>query len=93
MDDFKSLSKKYFNLLDERKKDSRIYKPYQLIGLQLANILNDPKHKSLYIKLAKDRDNSMLLNLAERIAEKNNINNKGAYFMSALKDLPKKSNK
>lgn len=89
MEDFKTASEDYFKLLEERKKQSRVYKSYQLTGLELARILNDDKHKSLYIKLAKDYDDQSLLKLAKRIAEQEKIEKKGAYFMKALKNLKK----
>lgn len=90
MEDFKAASKKYFLTLKERKDESKIYKPYQLIGLQIADILNDRAHKSLYIKLAKTRNNTFLLSLARRIAERRDIENMGAYFMKMLKEYTEK---
>jgi len=60
----------------------------------LARILNDEKHKSLYIKLAKEYNGEKLVNLARRVAEKKNIKNRGAYFMKILtKELGKGKNK
>jgi hypothetical protein len=71
----------YQDLLKKRAKESKVYAPYQLTGLMLAEILEDKKHKSLYIKLAKNYEESKLIRLAKSIAEKKNIKNKGAYFM------------
>jgi len=79
-----NLKASYLKKLKERKIRSRTYKKYQFIGLELARILNDNGHKSLYIKLAKDRDNEELLRLAKETAERPNIDNKGAYFMRML---------
>jgi hypothetical protein len=76
--------------LARRAKESHIYKKYQLTGLQIADILEDRKHKALYIKLAKERDPERLLVAAKGIAENKNIRNKGAYFMTVLKDAPRK---
>ncbi|MEK7115003.1 MAG: hypothetical protein AAB847_01445 [Patescibacteria group bacterium] len=81
MDKFEDLSGKYLETLTERSKKSKIYKSYQLLGLTLAEILDDNKHKSIYMKMAKKHNGSHLLHLAKKIAEKKNIINKGAYFM------------
>lgn len=74
----------YFKKLKERAKKSHVYRKYQLIGLEIAQILGDEKHKSLYIKLAKERSAEKLLRLAKEIAERKNVENKGAYFMFCL---------
>lgn len=87
MENFKEAGQKYIKLLEERSKTSKVYKPYQLTGLFLAELLEDQSHKSLYMKLAKEYDNTDLMIAARDIAEKENIQNKGAYFMSILKDL------
>ncbi|MBU6500936.1 MAG: hypothetical protein KGJ89_02320 [Patescibacteria group bacterium] len=76
---------KYLTELKKRGKESKVYKKYQLVGLSIAEILNDDKHKSLYIKLAKNGDTEKLLRLAKEVAEKKNVKNKGAYFMSIYK--------
>lgn len=80
----------YLEKLRTRKKDSHVYRRYQLIGLQIADILHDRPHKALYIKLAKERNPERLLELAKSVAERKNIERKGAYFMSCL---PKKQKK
>ncbi len=84
MDPFDLLSENYFEEIDDRAKKSKVYKSYQLIGLQIAELLGDNKYKALYIKLAKKYDNTHLLNLAKSVSENKNIKNKGAYFMSIL---------
>lgn len=71
----------YLKELKRRARESRVYKKYQLTGLEIAQILEDEKHKSLYIKLAKENDSRKLLELAKNIAERKNVRNKGAYFM------------
>lgn len=86
----------YLNKLKERSKTSRVYQKFQDIGLQLAGILSDTKHKALYIKLAKQYDESLLLSLAKDTAERGNVANKGAYFMKVLHErypLPKQVKK
>lgn len=81
--------KEYLATLNERKKTSKVYTPYQMLGLELAEILEDEKHKSLYIKLAKTRDNRTLIELAKDIAARKNIKNKGAYFMRMIQTRDK----
>ncbi|MEK7162861.1 MAG: hypothetical protein AAB696_01065, partial [Patescibacteria group bacterium] len=63
-----SEDKNYLETLKERAKTSRVYKKYQLIGLLIAQLLNDDKHKSLYIKLAKKHDNDDLMRIAKDIS-------------------------
>jgi len=89
MENLERTNQKYFDILKERFKESRVYKPHQLIGLMLAEILKDQKHKSLYMKLAKTYDNDELLRLAKNLAERKDIDNKGAYFMKLLNNLKK----
>ncbi len=72
----------YFRKMKERAKESRVYTRHQLTGLEIAELLDDRAHKSLYIKLAKDFNEDRLLSLAKSIAEKKDIKNKGAYFMA-----------
>ena len=81
VEDFKKLSQDYLFEIKARSKKSKVYKSYQLLGLQLAEILEDERHKSLYIKLAKKFDGSQLLSLAKKISENKAVRNKGAYFM------------
>ena len=79
------INKEYLDIIKERGKTSRVYKKYQLIGLLIAQLLNDDKHKSLYIKLAKKHNSDDLLRIAKDVSERKKIENKGAYFMEVLK--------
>ncbi|MCL4437627.1 hypothetical protein M1513_01125 [Patescibacteria group bacterium] len=88
-----SLTSDYLETLKERQKKSRIYKDYQLIGLEIAQILEDQKHKALYIKLAKENNKSKIFDLAKEIAQKKGIKNKGAYFMKIIYRGRKKKRK
>jgi hypothetical protein len=81
MEDIKKILPDYMNELSDRGKTSRVYESHQLTGLRLTELLEDPKHKSLYMRLAKLNDNQQLISLAERVAERKHIKNKGAYFM------------
>ena len=77
--------KEYLEELKKRKKSSRVYREYQLIGLEVATLLKDEKHKSLYMKLARQKNPHKLLDLAKDVANRSSVRNKGAYFMSMLK--------
>ena len=79
-----SSQEEYFEKLKTRKKESHVYRRYQLIGLQIAELLRDKPHKALYIKLAKERNPEKLLELAKSVAEREHIEKKGAYFMACL---------
>ena len=73
----------YKELLRKRAKESKVYSSHQMIGLMIAEVLEDREHKALYIKLAKNEDSDKLLRLAKSVAEKKDVRNKGAYFMRA----------
>lgn len=66
-----------------------MYRKFQLDGLEISQILDDEKHKALYIRLAKERDADKLRALAREVAEKTDIKNKGAYFMACLSNTKK----
>ncbi len=71
----------YLDKIRERAKKSRVHSRHQMIGLMIADILGDPSHKSLYIKMARDENSEKMLYIAKTIAENVRIKNKGAYFM------------
>jgi hypothetical protein len=77
----------YLKNLKKRGKESRAYTQHQLLGLEIAEILEDRSHKALYIKLAKERNSGTLLQLAKTIREKKDVKNKGAYFMACMKAM------
>ena len=83
----KESSDSYFKELEQRAKKSRAFTLHQLIGLEISTLLDDQRHKSLYIKLAKEYDASHLLQLAKSVAEKRNVTNPGAYFMKVFKEM------
>jgi len=78
-------SKEYLEELARRAKKSKVYQKHQLIGLQIAETLGDEKHKALYIKLAKTGNQAKLQWLAADVADRRDVRNKGAYFMTMLK--------
>ena len=82
---------KYLNEIKAKSKKSKIYKDYQMTGILIAQILEDQKYKSLYIKLAKMYNKEKLLGLAKSVSENKNVLNRGAYFMK-LVTIAKKEN-
>lgn len=66
--------------------DKYVSREFQTFGLHLAEKLDDYKHKSLYIKLAKTIHRS-LLEQALQFAVDSTADNKGALFMWKLKEL------
>ncbi|KKU94168.1 MAG: hypothetical protein UY26_C0003G0319 [Candidatus Jorgensenbacteria bacterium GW2011_GWA1_48_13] len=80
----------YIKVLEERQKESRVHFKHQSTGLALAEILEDQKHKSLYMKLAKKYAAEELIKLARDVASRRSVKNKGAYFMKLLTDEKKR---
>ena len=78
----------YLENLKKRGAESHVYRQFQLIGLEIATILGDQRHKSLYIKLAKERDGDRLRAIAKDVADRSNVKNKGAYFMRVVAEDP-----
>src|SRR5437763_2988004 len=68
--------------------DKYVSREFQTFGLHLAASLNDYKHRSLYIKLAKTVHRSVLEE-ALTFSIDSNAANKGALFMWKLKELRK----
>jgi hypothetical protein len=66
--------------------DKYVSREFQTFGIHLSEELDDYKHKSLYIKLAKTT-NRALLEKALSFACDSNAKNKGALFMWKLKEL------
>jgi hypothetical protein len=68
--------------------DKYISREFQTFGIHLAEELNDYKHKSLYIKLAKNNPRA-LLEKALTFACDSTAKSKGALFMWKLQQLKK----
>jgi len=66
-----------------------ISREFQSFGLYLCQKLEDPKHKTLYLRLAKTTPR-FLLDEALSFVLDSNANNKGALFMWKLKQLKTK---
>ncbi|MBU2632148.1 hypothetical protein KKG52_00360 [Patescibacteria group bacterium] len=67
-------------------KDKYISREFQSYGIHLAESLDDYKHRSLYIKLAKTVHRS-ILEKALSFCIDSNAKNKGALFMWKLKEI------
>lgn len=72
--------------------DKYVSREFQTFGLHLAESLDDYKHKSLYIKLAKTVHRS-ILEQALSFSIDSTADNKGALFMWKLKELRKNTKK
>lgn len=67
-------------------KDKYISREFQGYGIYLAEQLDDAKHKSLYMKLAKTVHRSILEKALSYVSD-SNAKNKGALFMWKLQEL------
>ncbi len=67
-------------------KDKYVSREFQTFGLRLSEELDDYKHRSLYMKLAKTVHRS-ILERALSFAVDSNAKNKGALFMWKLKEI------
>lgn len=68
------------------QEDKYISREFQNYGIHLAEELEDYKHRSLYIKLAKTVHRSILEKALTFVSD-SNADNKGALFMWKLKQL------
>lgn len=68
------------------QKDKYISREFQSYGIHLAEELDDYKHRSLYIKLAKTVHRSILEKALSFVSD-SNARNKGALFMWKLSQL------
>ncbi len=67
-------------------EDKYISREFQKYGIYLTEELEDYKHKSLYIKLAKTVHRSILEKALTYVSD-SNAKNRGALFMWKLKEL------
>ncbi|KKS97976.1 MAG: hypothetical protein UV73_C0004G0118 [Candidatus Gottesmanbacteria bacterium GW2011_GWA2_43_14] len=73
-------------------EDKFISREFQSFGYHIAETLNDIKHKSLYIKLARDIPRPFLEKALSFCADAK-VKNKGALFMWKLKEIGAWQNK
>jgi hypothetical protein len=80
---------KKYNFVDRlSQRSEHISKEYQDYGIRLSYKLNDPIHKALYIKLAKEIPRNVLDAVSQfslDYPEKENNGNRGKIFMWKLK--------
>ncbi len=69
-------------------KDKYISREFQSFAVHLTEQLNDYKHKSLYMKMAKTIDRAILEKALSFVSD-SNANNKGALFMWKVSQLRK----
>lgn len=67
-------------------EDKYISREFQAYGYYLAEILNDLKHRSIYMKLAKTLPRALLEKALSYVRD-SKIKRKGALFMWKLKQL------
>lgn len=84
------------SLLDKYRLDSTdkyISREFQKYGYELAKDLNDLRHKSLYIKLAKENERGLLESAKSFAKDAEGAKSKGALFMWKLAELKKQRSK
>jgi len=69
--------------------DKYVSREFQKYGYELATTLGDMKHKSLYIKLAKETPRGLLESAKSFVMDAENAKNKGSLFMWKLGQLKK----
>ncbi|MBD3365799.1 hypothetical protein GF360_00445 [candidate division WWE3 bacterium] len=79
------------DILDKKdiEGDSRNKYEFQAYGNRLAEEFGDPQHRSLYIKLAKEEDRSLVERAREFVLRSENATTKGRLFMWKLSELKK----
>ena len=68
-------------------EDKYISFEFQKYGYELAEDLNDLKHKALYIKLAKDTPRGLLESARNFVKDAQMVKSKGKLFMWKLQQL------
>ena len=75
------------------KRAKNISQEFQLYGVYLADSLEDKKHYSLYIKLAKNYDRALLEEALSFVKGATAVKSRGKLFMWKLKQLKEESKK
>ena len=81
MDSIKEILKKF-----DPVKDRYISREFQSFGVHLAEKLSDERHKSLYMKLAKEVPRPVLEKALQFVVD-SGARRKGALFMWKLKEM------
>ncbi len=71
----------------DAKRAKNISQEFQLFGVYVADCLDDQKHYSLYIKLAKTYDRHLLEEALSFVKGASSVKSKGKLFMWKLKQL------
>lgn len=67
---------------------NRIRYPFQELGILLAQKLNDPRHKALYMRIAKNEEQELIMDALHYVTASSEASgNLGALFMWKLKEL------
>jgi hypothetical protein len=74
-----------------KNRPKNLSKEFQVYGVYLAEALDDPKHYSLYIKLAKEHPRGILEEALTYTKGYYSAKNKARVFMWRLKELKKYS--
>jgi hypothetical protein len=77
----------------DTKRPTNLYTEFQQYGVYLAEQLEDPKHYSLYIKLAKKTDRGLLEEALAYTKGYTTAKSKAKIFMWKLGQLKRISNK
>jgi hypothetical protein len=75
--------------LEKKRESQRISREFQDYGVRLAEVLGDSKHKSLYIKLSKEKPRKALEEALSYVMDYPHAKNRGRLFMWKLKELLK----
>lgn len=76
-----------FDQFQLEDKGGYITQEFQDYGYRLALALNDLKHKSLYIKMAKEEDRKLLERALTFVSDADHAQNKARLFMWKVKQL------
>ena len=71
------------------EEDKYVTREFQQYGYELAEELDDLKHKALYIKLAKEESRGLLETAKNFVKDANNVKSPGKLFMWKLSELKK----
>jgi len=80
-----------FDLLSKYDLDKKKYisQEWQEYAYRLAIVLDDLKHKSLYMRLAKNTPRAQLEEAKNWVKDASNVKNKARLFMWKLKEIKK----
>jgi len=77
----------------DKNEDKYISREFQKYGCDLAEELGDLKHKSLYIKLAKETPRGFLEAAKNYVKDAYKVKSRGRLFMWRLKTLKEEAKK